>query len=189
MIRLRTHHLAAAALLPLLGCFPPSTVPPPSGGPRVLLEEDFEGENDNRYKLNYTDFARWEVAAGTVDLVGTPPFDDFLSPEQGMYVDLDGTGKAAGTLRTKERFELAPGRYRLRFRMAGTPRPGQPANTVIVSVGTVFRETITLASYAPLETFTRTFRVRRPVEAALAFRHLGGDDYGIFIDDIRFERL
>src|SRR5688500_2879653 len=113
MIRLRRHHLAAAALLPLLGCCPPSIVPPPSAGPRVLLEEDFEGENDNRYKLNYTDFARWEVVAGTVDLVGTPPFDDFLSREQGMYVDLDGSAKAAGTLRTRERFQLAPGLYRL----------------------------------------------------------------------------
>jgi hypothetical protein len=188
MIRPRKHHLTAA-LLTLLGCSPPSIVPPPSAGPRVLLEEDFEGENGNRHKLNYTDFARWEVVAGTVDLVGTPPFDDFLSREQGMYVDLDGTRKAAGTLRSKERFQLAPGRYRLRFRMAGTPRPNQPANTVIVSVGRVFRETITLASYAPLETFTRTFRVRTPVEADLTFRHLGGDDYGIFIDDIRLERL
>lgn len=186
---IRKHHLAAAVLLSLPGCFPPSTVPPASAGPRVLLEEDFEGENDNRYKLNYTGFARWEVVAGTVDLVGTPPFDDFLSREQGMYVDLDGSAMAAGTLRSKERFQLAPGQYRLQFRMAGTPRPDQPANTVIVSVGSVFRESITLPSYAPLRTFTRTFRVRTPVDAELTFRHLGGDDYGIFVDDIRFERL
>lgn len=180
------HPLALAALL--AGC---SALQPARSDrlpPQVLLREDFEGENDNRYALNYDDFERWEVVEGTVDLVGKPPFDDFLPLEQGMYVDLDGTTHAAGTLRSRERFVLTPGTYRLEFKMAGTPRP-QPPNTVIVSVGDAFQERITLSRYVPLETYARTFRVRRRMEAHLTFRHLGGDDYGNFIDDIRFERL
>jgi hypothetical protein len=33
-----------------------------------------------------------------------------------------------------------------------------------------------------------TFRVTARTNAHLAFRHRGGDDYGMFIDDIVFER-
>ena len=179
----RRRRLAVALLLPLLGSSPAAP------GPKVLLADDFDGENDGRYRLNYAEFAQWEVVDGTVDLVGTAPFDDFLPRSQRMYVDLDGTTKAAGTLRSRTRFDLRPGTYRLEFRMAGTPRPNQPANTMIVSVGGLFRETITLESYAPLRTHVRRFRVSSRAAAQLAFEHLGGDDYGIFIDDVRFERL
>jgi len=189
-MHLRKPLLAAVALLPLLSCYRGSSCMP-VGACRagVLLQEDFEGENDNRYALNYTGFERWDVVEGTVDLVGTPPFDDFLPREQGMYVDLDGTNKAAGTLQSRERFTLVPGRYRLALKLSGTPRRNQPPNMVIISVGDAFRETVTLASFAPLQPFVRTFRVRSRMEAHLTFEHLGGDDYGIFIDDIRFERL
>lgn len=189
-MQLHKHLLAAAALLPLVSCAANTACTPGSAcAPRVLLREDFEGENDSRYALNYTDFERWEVVEGSVDLVGTPPFDDFLPPSQGMYVDLDGSTRAAGTLRSRESFTLLPGDYRLTFMMSGTPRPNQPPNTVVVSVGDVFAETITLKSYAPLQPFVRTLRVRSRADARLTFEHLGGDDYGIFIDDIRFERL
>ena len=121
--------------------------------------------------------------------MGSPPYDDFLPHEQGMYVDLDGSMQAAGTLRSRERFALAPGQYRLELKLSGMPRPNQAPNTVIISVGEAFAETVTLASYTPLQPFVRTFRVRSSMDAHLTFEHLGGDDYGIFIDDIRFERL
>jgi hypothetical protein len=184
------HLLAVAALLPLVSCSTNSSCTPAAAcEARVLLQENFEGENDNRYALNYTGFDRWEVVKGSVDLVGTPPFDDFLPLSQGMYVDLDGSSMAAGTLRSRERFTLARGQYRLELKMSGTPRPQQPPNTVVISVGSAFSETVTLDSYAPLQPFVRTFNVRSRQEAHLAFEHLGGDDYGIFIDDIRFERL
>ena len=66
-------------------------------GPAVLLVENFNEENGGTYALNYTDFDQWTVSQGTVDLIGTPPFDDFLPTTQGLYVDLDGTSNAAGT--------------------------------------------------------------------------------------------
>lgn len=181
--------LASVLLWPLLGGCAAGGSHPGDGRPEVLLAEDFDGENDRLYQLNYTGFAQWDVVAGTVDLVGTPPFDDFLPRAQGMYVDLDGTSKEAGTLRSKRSFALRPGRYRLEFKVSGTPRPHQPPNTVIVSLGSVLTDTITMPSYAPLQRTVHTFEVRAPTRAHLSFAHLGGDDYGIFLDDIRFERL
>jgi hypothetical protein len=182
---LRRLLIGLSVALPLAGCTSLNALTPR----KILLAEDFNGENDGVYRLNYTAFAQWDVTAGSVDLVGTPPFDDFLPTRQRMYVDLDGTSKAAGTLRSRTRFDLAPGTYRLEYKLAGTPRPNQPPNTVIVSLGDVFTETITLQSYAPLQAYTHTIRVRSRESANLTFEHLGGDDYGIFIDDIRLERL
>src|SRR5690349_14791823 len=139
---------AAAAMLPLISCSRGSCPPTATCEAGVLLQDDFETENNHLYALNYTGFAQWTVVKGTVDLVGTPPFDDFLPPEQGMYVDLDGSMLAAGTLQSRELFTLAPGRYRLSLMMAGMPRPNQPPNTVIISVGDAFSETVTLPSFA-----------------------------------------
>ena len=104
-------------------------------------------------------------------------------------MDLDGTSKSAGTMETRQTLELPLGTYELRFSLAGTPRPGQPANTVTVSLGDEFRETITLPSYAPLTPYTRTITVRRETQGKLRFAHAGGDDYGIFVDDIQLRRL
>ncbi|HEX6373977.1 MAG TPA: hypothetical protein VF006_33925 [Longimicrobium sp.] len=160
----------------------------PLAGPATLLVEDFNQEGGGSYQLNYTGFARWNVTGGSVDLVGTPPFDDFLSTAQGMYVDLDGTTRAAGTLESKETFALPRGTYQLQFKLAGTPRPSQPDNTVTVSLGNVYQETFTLPSYAPLQTFTRSIPVLRDTSARLRFQHEGGDDYGIFVDDIQLSR-
>lgn len=183
----RKRMLALCVAFPLAACNSPSDTPP--AAPEVLLTDNFNAENSGVYRLNYTGFAQWDVVAGTVDLVGTYPYDDFLPKTQGLYLDLDGTTRSAGTLRSKVAFDLKPGNYRLEFKMSGTPRSGQPDNTVIVSVGTVFNETITLASFAPLNTYVRTFRVTRRENGNLTFQHLGGDDYGNFIDDIRLERL
>lgn len=185
----RTTTRTAPLLLALVGCAFTRSPTPEIVAPEVLLREDFNGENDGRYQLNYTAFANWEVVEGSVDLVGTAPFDDFLPKSQGMYVDLDGTTQRGGTLRTRTLFAFAPGTYRLTLKMSGTPRPNQPANTVTLSVGDLFRQTVTLESYAPLRTYSRTFRVRAPAEARLTFSHAGGDDHGIFIDDIVLERL
>ncbi len=167
----------------------PQPEPEPQAGPAVLLVENFNQENNGTYELNYTRFQQWNVVAGTVDLVGTAPFDDFLPTTQGLYVDLDGTAKAAGTLESRTTFELPRGTYELQFKLAGTPRPSQPANTVIVALGTVFQEQITLESYAPLQTYTRTIQIASTTRGTLRFTHLGGDDYGIFVDDIQLRRL
>lgn len=161
----------------------------PRAKPAVLLVEDFNQEGGGTYKLNFNGFTRWTVTGGSVDLVGTYPYDDFLPTTQGLYVDLDGTSQAAGTLETKEALDLPRGTYELRFKLAGTPRINQPANTVIVSLGTDFQEPITLQSYAPLQEFVRTIEVTQGTIGKLRFQHQGGDDYGILLDDVQLARL
>jgi hypothetical protein len=185
MRKLRPYLASLVLLVPLMGCKSATEAAPPE----VLLEENFDAEHSGTYSLNYTSFSNWEVSAGSVDLVGTWPYDDFLPTSQGLYVDLDGTTASAGTLRSRTSFDLQPGTYRLRFRMAGTPRPDQPANTVNVSVGSYLQRTLTLSSYAPLTDYSYTFTVTQRGTAQISFQHLGGDNYGNFIDDIRFERL
>lgn len=179
--------VAAFALALSAGC--KSSTEPPRAEPATLLVEDFNTEGGGTFKLNYNTFTRWAVVAGTVDLVGTPPYDDFLSTIQGLYVDLDGTNNAAGTMETTETFALPRGRYELRFKLAGTPRENQQANTVVVSMGTVFQESITLQSYAPLRSYVRTINVTRDTTGKIRFQHQGGDNYGILLDDVSLIRL
>ena len=188
---MRFTRLTAGAALALglatAGC--KSTTEPPPADPVVLFSEDFNQEGGGTFKLNYNAFTRWAVVAGSVDLVGTAPYDDFLPTSQGLYVDLDGTSNAAGTLETLETFALPRGSYELRFKLAGTPRQNQPANTVVVTLGTVFQESITLQSYAPLQSYVRTFNVPANATGKLRFQHQGGDDYGLLLDDVQLVRL
>ena len=153
----------------------------------VVFRDDFNGENDGRYELNYTGFAQWRVERGSVDLIGTAPFDDFLPREHGMGVDLDGTTKAAGRLVTRRALRLRPGRYTLSFDLAGCPRPSAP-NRVRVSLGGLFARTFTLAQYAPVKTYTFHLRVTHTTSARLAFDHAGGDNYGILLDNVELRR-
>jgi hypothetical protein len=60
---------------------------------------------------------------------------------------------------------------------------------VIVSPCTAHQESITLESYAPLQAYTRSIRIRQPTCGWLHFQQLGGDDYGIFVDEIELCRL
>ena len=134
MLPLKKLAVALALALPLGACDSPTEPAPPE----VLLVEDFNNENGGLYKLDYVGFLQWNVSDGTVDLVGTAPFDDFLPRTQRLYVDLDGTMRDGGKLTSKEVFDLPKGRYRLEFKMAGTPRDRQEPNTVNVAVGPAF---------------------------------------------------
>jgi uncharacterized protein YjdB len=153
----------------------------------AFFVDDFNSENGGRAADNYTGFSHWEVLDGSVDLVGAHPYDDFLPKENGIGVDLDGTSRNAATLRTKTVFPLQPGSYVLSFQLAGSPRPSDP-NTVVVSLGTAYREEITLPNFAPLRTYLRTIQVREPTTARIVFDHLGGDSYGILLDNASLSR-
>lgn len=155
--------------------------------PQALLIDDFDSENGGRSTDNYTGFANWEVVAGSVDLVGTGIYDDFLPPENGLGVDLDGTTRQAGTLRSRTAFELMPGDYVLSFQLAGSPRISDP-NTVVISLGAVYRESFTLAQLEPLRTITRSVSVPAHTSARLEFAHQGGDNYGILLDNVTLYR-
>ena len=144
----------------------------------------------------YAGFRHWRVEDGTVDLIGAGSEWDFL-PGNGLYVDLDGDlpdGYTCdpGRLVSRQRFVLRPGRYELSFRLAGSQRGD--TNSVTVSLGTLFSETITLESAAPLAEFRRTITVTQLSRTPLTFAHnvdagLDGDNgFGLILDDVSVTR-
>ena len=137
-------------------------------------------------RADYNAFRQWEVVDGSVDLQGTYPFA-YLPPGHGMYVDLDGSRRHGGTLRTRQALVLAPGEYALRFRLAGTQWVSAP-NTVDVSLGDVFHESITLPAFAPMQRYERTVSVPRATTARLQFSQRGADDMGLLLDDVELVR-
>ena len=96
----------------------------------IIFSDNFNAENGGVGVLNYNSFANWSVSGGTVDLIGSPGFFDFF-PQNGLYVDLDGTSFLAGTL-TSIGIPVTPGSYILSFLLAGSQRGD--FNTVHVDV-------------------------------------------------------
>ena len=157
------------------------TLPMASHGATVVFEDDFDSET---LTFNHTNFVNWTVSEGSVDLVGAG-FNDIL-PGNGRYVDLDGTTFNAGIL-TSTTINLNPGSYTLSFKLGGGARSNiNPGNedTVDVSFGSVYSESFTLAITDPLTAYSRTFTVNSLTSASIVFDHAGGDNFGIFLDDV-----
>jgi hypothetical protein len=152
---------------------------------RIILEDSFDMENNEKGALNYNSFSKWVVKDGTVDLIGNG-FYDFV-PGRGLYVDLDGSTNRAGLFETRQVFQLDPGKYILSFDLAGSQRGD--TNTVTVKLGNVFTENITFASNEPMRTIKRTINVSSPTSGTLSFKNSGGDNYGLLLDNVRLERV
>ncbi len=148
----------------------------------VVFVTDFDNENGGVGKLNWTDFQQWNILAGCVDLHGNGFYD--VQAGNGIYVDLDGTCLAAGTIETKEAFDLTAGNYVLEFWLAGNNRISTP-DTVVVSLGTLFEEEIVLQRNEPFRLFTRLVTVTANTTARLRFEAFGGDDQGALLDQVR----
>ncbi len=156
---------------------------PAMGRAAVLLSDNFDAENRGVAQDNYAGFANWNVVSGSVDLVGNG-VNDFL-PGNGLYVDMDGSTNAGGTLESKQTFTLQPGHYILQFRLAGSQRSDPNINTVTVQLGTMFSENFTLANSDPFTLITRTIIVTSTTSAKLSFAQNGGDDIGLLLDDVK----
>jgi hypothetical protein len=170
---------------------PPPAAPAPPPRPVVLLEDGFDGENGGTPVLMYDRFGAWTVEGGTVDLIGRGSDWDFI-PGHGLYVDLDGDRPdgihfESGALVSRRAFELSAGTYELSFRIAGSQRGD--ANTTVVSLGSLWNESFTLAPDAPFQTVTRRIRVRNAAEARLRFENRGADGFGLLLDDVRLARV
>ncbi|MFQ5559813.1 MAG: PEP-CTERM sorting domain-containing protein [Nitrospinota bacterium] len=150
----------------------------------IIFEDDFNSENGGAYMLNYNSFSKWTVSDGTVDLKGNGgPWDVY--PGNGLYVDLDGSTRNAGTMTTTPDLFLGAGDYNLSFDLGGNARGGAP-DMLVVSVllpGT-YSEFFFLPSSSPLTTITRTFTVTSGASTALAFNHMGGDNVGMILDNV-----
>lgn len=148
------------------------------------IKDDFDTENDARFQFSYTGFRNWRVTRGSVDLIGANSEYDFV-PGHGLYVDLDGYYSGA-KFETRSALQLSPGSYTLSFSLAGSQRGD--TNTVHVSLGSMFSESITLPSAAKFTAYTRRIVVSEPISAQLVFDHEGRDGYGLLLDDVVLAR-
>ncbi len=154
----------------------------------VLFEDDFDHENDETGMLDYGGFANWTVESGTVDLLGNEYYD--FHPDPGLFLDLDGSRNAGGTLVSREAIALAPGRYRLEFDLAGHPYAGP--GTVTVALGELFTGEFSMPHGPDMTGFehvVRDIEVDRDIEARLSFQQHGGDNIGVLLDKVRLSRL
>src|SRR5262249_12985583 len=137
-----------------------------------LLDDDFNHENAGQGRFNYTNFAKWEVTRGAVDIVtdGTPLALWTMVPGiNGYAIDLVGTGNPlAGRLESRSAFTLAPGTYQLSFDLAGSHRSFSQTDSVTVSLGDAYRETFALSLFDKL-TVTRAVTVTVPTTGKLIF--------------------
>jgi hypothetical protein len=120
----------------------------------VVFSDNF---NSYDYQLNWVPPVNWTVTSGSVDLIGETPsgsgFDFY--PDNGGYVDLDGSTGQAGTLTTDLSF--AAGTYTLTFDLGGNAR-GDVDKTTTVTLGMgSFSKAITLSSSDGLSLYSYTF--------------------------------
>jgi hypothetical protein len=162
----------------------PPTLPPASSA-TVLFIDDFDAENGGVGINNWESFRQWEVVAGCVDLHGNGFYD--VQPGKGLYVDLDGTCRRAGTIQTKDAFELTPGDYVLEFWIAGNHRIDDP-DTVDVSLGSLHQERLILSRRDRFALQTRAIRVEQTTSARIRFQAHGGDNQGALLDLVRLRR-
>jgi DNA-binding beta-propeller fold protein YncE len=147
----------------------------------VLLEDNFNSENGGAGILNYVSFANWDVIGGTVDILGNGFYD--VEQSNGLYVDLDGSTNDAGILESKTEFKLEPGDYILEFDLGNYHSDN--VNTVKVQLGDVFVETFTMESGSPFTHITKNIHVPGYTSAKLSFDHSGGDNFGIYLDNVK----
>ncbi|MEH2326155.1 MAG: calcium-binding protein [Nostoc sp.] len=151
----------------------------------LLLSDNFNTENNGVGVLNYFNLANWNVARGSVDLLGNGSYD-FL-PSNGLYLDLDGSTFSAGKLESKTTFNFNAGdKVTLKFSLAGSQRGD--INSVTVSLGSIFTETFTLNSSQPFTEFTRSFIISSPGSGKLVFDHAGNDNIGLLLDNVKLSK-
>lgn len=103
--------LAAIAATALLGAS--------AANAAVVFSDNFNTENSGNYQLNYFALNNWDVTAGSIDVIGVgSPWNFF--PASGLFLDMNGSTNAPGSITTKQTF--GPGDYNLSFDFAGTQR-------------------------------------------------------------------
>ncbi len=144
-----------------------------------LFQDDFEADSIG-YSL--TNLSKWTMTDGSVDVIGVgTPYDFF--PGNGKYIDLDGSTGNAAVMQTLASFNLLAGStYTLSFDLGGSAR-WDGDNSVTVSLG-AFSETFTLASNAPLTSYSRQFSVASNMTSSLMFDHAGSDNMGLILDNV-----
>jgi len=151
----------------------------------VVHLSDFNDENGGQGVYNWKGNDEWAVVAGCVDLHGNGFVD--VWPNNGLYIDLDGSCNEGGTLETREEITLTAGTYVLEFWLAGNNRRDRP-DTVLVKFGSLHQEEIVMQRNDPFRLFSRELNAMQGTSAKLSFQNLGGDNEGALLDLVRVRR-
>ncbi|MBM4261297.1 MAG: PEP-CTERM sorting domain-containing protein [Deltaproteobacteria bacterium] len=176
-------------LLALVFCLVPGT-----GRAAPIFSDNFNVET---LGVNYNSFLQWTVTNGTVDLIGNPNFFDLL-PGNGRYVDLDGTARDPGVMRSGALSLVAGVTYELKFSLAGSQR-GDAPNTVTYGIDLNSDGALehfgsqTLPSAASFSVFTLTFTPGANTNIAriqFGQTDVGAtDDIGLILDNVELNSL
>lgn len=149
--------------------------------------DDFNSENSGQGVGSYSGFANWIVSSGSVDLigytgVGSPYWD--LQPGNGLYVDVDGSTGAAGTMTTSASVDLLPGQYFLTFDVAGNQRVSSTDQMYYDVGGLLAGSSVVVGQDDPFQTVVVPFTVPSAMSASISFQGVGGDNYGALLDNV-----
>ena len=177
-----------------------------TAGAVVLLNDNFDAESlpPENYVLNYSSFANFFVADGSVDLLGSP--NGFGLIGSGGFVDLDGSTNDAGFLETIQQFNFAAGqRVTLAFLASGNQRGGTDnlfggfrffTPTLFTDVafsgftsvqqppGGLLLGVADLASSDPYAPFQISFRAQTAGSLTALIGTGGGDNLGPLVDNV-----
>lgn len=170
----------------------------------VIFADDFDAEpgsgegTSGLSGTNYTGFANWTIAGGTVDLIANGDFASgpgiTCAGGSGKCVDLDGSQGSAGTM-TSIAIDLQIGTYRLTYELAGVDdgfsqtNAGFP-NTVDVTVQTsgggpvAFTAQHELEKGDPFSLLGGVFSITAPTSVEIVFQNQGGDFFGAVLDNV-----
>ncbi len=159
---------------------------------KAVFEDGFDKDNSGRGTLHHRGFSQWYVPVGEVDLLGNGFHD--VCPGHGLYVDLagtkmDGTGKTPGMLQSKQTLELAAGRYRLSFDLAGDGR-GESAKVSVWlgRLGNIYKRSFVGSQKAQFERKTAEFELGADSRCRLSFVSEGAQG-SVLVDNITLEKL
>ena len=155
---------------------------PPVPPATIIIEDDIDDENGGVAAKNVQSLTNWNVVRECIDLHG--PGSTNPLPGNGLYIDMDGSCSQAGRIESKTTFNLAPGSYTFELVLAGNNQL-HPTDTMTVTVGSVYSNTIIMEESDPFNLYTYTFNVPAATSAKISFDHEGDDEQGILIDAIR----
>lgn len=142
-----------------------------------IFSDNFD---DDALSLNQTVFwGGWTVSSGSVDVIGDPSFFDLL-PENGRYLDLDGSTGQSGQLSNV--LSLSAGQnYELTFDLAGSQRGS--SETVYVTFGDTLTD-FSLNSGDVFSNYSVTFTPTSDGLYSMIFQNAGGDNVGALLDNV-----
>lgn len=168
----------------------PGTPPelPPADPATVVIEDDVDAENGGQSQPNYTNFRFWDVVVPCVDLHG--PGGVNPRPGNGLYIDLDGTCASAGTIESKQTFELHPAAWRLEIIAAGNSQEeASGPDSVKITVGAENEWMLVLDWDDDFAQFDYNFTLADSLATKVRLEHFGNDQQGILIDAVRLRFL